>query len=165
MKARAVGEIVRELREAAGLTQAEFAGIVGYADQTAVSKLENGERGLTARKRQVIRDYFGVTDSYLDDVLIANLSALGCGIENRDGDVLITEPRTKTQVFIPTDDWLGLRNSGDVGAVYDRLFPFADLGAYEAKSSIRTTLYKLIDSLPDDKLSKVEGYLQGLKDQ
>lgn len=41
-----IGSRIRILREAKGMTQEEFAAIVGYKSQSTIAKIESGERDL-----------------------------------------------------------------------------------------------------------------------
>ncbi|HMN99832.1 MAG TPA: helix-turn-helix transcriptional regulator [Miltoncostaeaceae bacterium] len=56
---QAVGAATRRLREQAGETQSEIAGLLGV-DQAAVSRLESGRRSVTARELVQLSEHFGV---------------------------------------------------------------------------------------------------------
>jgi transcriptional regulator with XRE-family HTH domain len=57
-----MGDRVRQLRENSGASQAQLGEALGL-DQTAVSKIEAGKRGLTARELMLAAQFFGVTTS------------------------------------------------------------------------------------------------------
>jgi transcriptional regulator with XRE-family HTH domain len=54
---RPIGERIRALRETYGMTQGQFGEIVGV-DETAISKIENGKRGLAATELAIICAHF-----------------------------------------------------------------------------------------------------------
>ena len=63
-----IGERVRAIRERFGVTQKELAEILGYGGETpdrAVFMIEHGQRGLTAKKMQIIIDKYGINPQYL----------------------------------------------------------------------------------------------------
>lgn len=53
-----IGAVVREMRQARGVTQSQLAGALGI-DRTALSRIENDERELTARELLRIAGVFG----------------------------------------------------------------------------------------------------------
>jgi transcriptional regulator with XRE-family HTH domain len=57
-----VGAFVRELREGAGLTQAELGQTIRL-DQPAVARLEKGERSLSALQLVQLAERFGVDEN------------------------------------------------------------------------------------------------------
>jgi transcriptional regulator with XRE-family HTH domain len=59
-----IGERIRALREAHGMTQGQFGEIIGL-DETAISKIENGRRGLAATELASICDHFGMRSDEL----------------------------------------------------------------------------------------------------
>lgn len=59
-----VGERVAELRTAAGETQTQLGELLGIG-QSGVSKVERGERALSARELAILSDHFGVTNNAL----------------------------------------------------------------------------------------------------
>lgn len=60
--AEEVGERVRELREAGDLSQRELGEVLGI-HQTAVHRIESGERALTGRELMLVAERFDVTTS------------------------------------------------------------------------------------------------------
>jgi transcriptional regulator with XRE-family HTH domain len=56
-----VGALVRELRESAGLTQSELGEVVGL-DQSAVARLEKGQRTISALQLVQLAERFGVQE-------------------------------------------------------------------------------------------------------
>lgn len=63
-----IGERVRAIRDRFGITQRELAEILGYGGDTpdrAVFMIEHGQRGLTAKKMQIIVDEYGINPQYL----------------------------------------------------------------------------------------------------
>jgi transcriptional regulator with XRE-family HTH domain len=57
-----VGAYIRELREGAGLTQAELGEVIGL-DQPAVARLEKGERAISAVQLVQLAERFGVNEN------------------------------------------------------------------------------------------------------
>ena len=55
---------IREARKSLGLTQTQFAAVIGYNDKTAVSALEAGTRNPSAAVVRLIRAYL---DGYRPD--------------------------------------------------------------------------------------------------
>jgi transcriptional regulator with XRE-family HTH domain len=55
---------IREARKSLGLTQTQFAALIGYNDKTAVSALEAGSRNPSATVVRLIRAYL---DGYRPD--------------------------------------------------------------------------------------------------
>lgn len=60
----AVGLRVREMREAREMTQEQVAELLGLA-ASAVSRIESGERGLTAAELAQLAERFGVSADFL----------------------------------------------------------------------------------------------------
>lgn len=54
-----IADRCRELREAQGLTQEEFGEILGL-NQASVSKIENGQRAISARETLLLEAQFGI---------------------------------------------------------------------------------------------------------
>jgi transcriptional regulator with XRE-family HTH domain len=61
----AIGERIKALREAHGMKQGEFGATVGL-DETTISKIEHGKRGLAAAELALICERFGIRS---DEVL------------------------------------------------------------------------------------------------
>jgi len=63
-----VGERVKAIRERFDVKQKELAKILGYsgnAPDRAVFMIEHGQRGLTAKKMQILVDKYGINPEYL----------------------------------------------------------------------------------------------------
>ena len=58
---------IRELRIQKGLSQHELALKTGYADRTAISKIEKGQVDIPRSKIQAFANVFGVSPSFLMD--------------------------------------------------------------------------------------------------
>ncbi len=63
-----IGVRIKTLREARGLTQEGFGEIIGL-DETAISKIEHGKRGLAAVELAQICEHFGIRG---DEVLFGD---------------------------------------------------------------------------------------------
>lgn len=61
-----IGQRIRELRGRRGLTQGQVAEAIGAADDSVVSKIEHGTRGLAAAELASLCEYFGVAS---DEIL------------------------------------------------------------------------------------------------
>lgn len=75
MTTNMIGENIRTLRDNAGFTQGNLAGFLGV-DQSLISKVEKGERSLSADMIEKIASLFGVTVTQLEsqDVAVSKLS-------------------------------------------------------------------------------------------
>jgi transcriptional regulator with XRE-family HTH domain len=71
-----VGERMKALRETHGLTQEQFGEIIGL-DETAVSKIEHGKRGLAAAELAQICEHFGIRS---DEVLFGDATRPRAGV-------------------------------------------------------------------------------------
>lgn len=71
-----IGERLRALRETHGLTQEQFGNIIDL-DETAVSKIEHGKRGLAAAELAQICEHFGIRS---DEVLFGEVSRARAGV-------------------------------------------------------------------------------------
>lgn len=60
-----IGERIKKLREAAGLTQQALAEAAGYEDKASLSMIENGKSGVPQKKLPLIAQALGVTTHYL----------------------------------------------------------------------------------------------------
>lgn len=58
---------IRELRIQKGMSQNDLALKTGYADRTAISKIEKGQVDIPRSKIQAFANVFGVSPSYLMD--------------------------------------------------------------------------------------------------
>lgn len=65
MKDNIVGERIRARREAMKLNQTQLAEATGYADKTAISKIEKGVNDLTQSKIVIFAKALNTTPSYL----------------------------------------------------------------------------------------------------
>lgn len=60
-----LGERIRDRRKAMKLTQSQLATILGYADKTAISKIESGESELNQTKVMRFAEALNTSPSYL----------------------------------------------------------------------------------------------------
>jgi transcriptional regulator with XRE-family HTH domain len=77
-----IGKRIRALRKAQGMTQAELAEDVGFADESVVSKVESGTRGLAVSELAKLCGRFGVRS---DDILFGSSDAQPVGVLLRGG--------------------------------------------------------------------------------
>ena len=61
-----IGDKIRELREAAGISQAELARRLGYANRSAISRIEGGYNGFPMDR---LNDYASVLHCSVADIL------------------------------------------------------------------------------------------------
>ena len=76
MKNKVVGENIRRLRKKAGFTQGSLARFM-QVDQSLISKIEKGDRGLSANMLEKLATLFGVTIEQMEsrlDVVISEFS-------------------------------------------------------------------------------------------
>jgi transcriptional regulator with XRE-family HTH domain len=71
-----IGTRIKTLRETHGLTQEQFGGIIGL-DETAVSKIEHGKRGLAATELARVCERFGIRS---DELLFGELDRPRAGV-------------------------------------------------------------------------------------
>lgn len=60
-----IGQRIRALRDERGMTQGELAKALGMGDESVVSKIENGVRGLAAAELAEVCVFFGVRSDTL----------------------------------------------------------------------------------------------------
>jgi transcriptional regulator with XRE-family HTH domain len=78
-----VGERIRTLRSDAALSQRELGEVLGV-DQTAVSRIESGDRALTGRELMLAADYFGVPSASIIQAEEDALTLLRAGDAEQD---------------------------------------------------------------------------------
>lgn len=70
MANKMIGENIRVLRDKAGFTQTNLAQFIGV-DQSMISKIEKGERGLSAAMLEKLCALFGVTIEQMENEHVA----------------------------------------------------------------------------------------------
>lgn len=81
MNIKIVGENLRKLRDTAGYNQQSIADFLGV-DQSLVSKIEKGERSITADMLDKLASLFGVTIAAIENDVVAR--PLSCAFRCND---------------------------------------------------------------------------------
>src|SRR4051812_41274633 len=96
-----IGEFLRALREARGLTQGDIAEALDV-DKTAVSKIEGGTRALTAKELITLADYYTIPS----DAIVCREPA---AVFLRGGDAELDSVKSSLETFRGCiEDYLGL---------------------------------------------------------
>lgn len=82
LKIEAIGENLRVLREGAGYNQSSIATFLGV-DQSLISKIETGERKITADMLDKLASLYGVTSSSIVNDVVAGIK-LSCAFRCSD---------------------------------------------------------------------------------
>lgn len=87
----AVGARLRELRERRGATQSDIAAVIEASDESTVSKIENGKRGLGSYELAKLCSYFGVSsDAVLFGASEAPVGALLRADSSEDAERVVS---------------------------------------------------------------------------
>lgn len=131
MSLRTSGDVIKDLRLKKGLSQIQFARMLGYRDRTAISKLESGENHIPPSRVAEVAEKLGVSEKYLNNELETVLYALGVTITYLGRDVLVEDGRTAGRLHFSTDTWERLKNDGNPRFVFDLLCESSGLNAAE----------------------------------
>ena len=82
-----IGNNIRNLRKNAGYGQGNLAQLLGV-DQSLISKIENGERGLTSDMMSKLAALFGVTEEQLEN---PGMEMSSLSVAFRGGDLSVAE--------------------------------------------------------------------------
>ena len=121
MSLRTSGDVIKDLRLKNGLSQIQFAHMLGYRDRTAISKLESGENHIPTSRIAEVAEKLGVSEKYLNNELETVLYALGVTITYLGRDVLVEDGRTAGRLRFSTDTWERLKDDSNPRFVFDLL--------------------------------------------
>lgn len=121
MSLRTSGDVIKDLRLKKGLSQIQFARMLGYRDRTTISKLESGENHIPPSRTAEVAEKLGVSEKYLNNELEVVLYALGVTVTYLGRDVLVEDGRTAGRLRFSTDMWERLKNDGNPRFVFDLL--------------------------------------------
>lgn len=94
MSNASIGHNIRMLRENAGFTQSSLAAFAGV-DQSLISKVEKGERGLSAEALKRLADLFGIS---LDEIEQENAVAPSLSFAFRGSELSLEEMRAVSEI-------------------------------------------------------------------
>lgn len=121
MSLRTSGDVIKDIRLKKGLSQIQFARMLGYRDRTAISKLESGENHIPLSRTAEVAEKLGVSEKYLNNELETVLYALGVTITYLCSGVLVEDGRTAGRLRFSTEEWERLKEEGDPRPVFDLL--------------------------------------------
>ena len=109
-----IGAIIRDLREAKGMTQEELANKVGYTSRAAINKIESGANKLKQEKIQIFAEVLGcsvnellgieeTTQQYIRK--IALYDSISCGTGGFVDDNIIDYVSLPAEMFSSKKDY------------------------------------------------------------
>lgn len=121
MSLRTSGDVLKDLRLKKGLSQIEFARLLGYRDRTTITKLESGENSIPASRIAEVAAKLGVSEKYLNNELEKILYTLGTTITYLGNSVLVEDDFDGKQLRFSAKTWERLKEEGDPRPVFDML--------------------------------------------
>lgn len=121
MSLRTSGDVLKDLRLKKGLSQIEFARLLGYRDRTTITKLESGENSIPASRIAEVAAKLGVSEKYLNNELEKILYTLGTTITYLGNSVLVEDDFDGRQLRFSLKTWERLKEEGDPRPVFDML--------------------------------------------
>jgi len=117
-----IGAIIRDLREAKGMTQEELANKVGYTSRAAINKIESGANKLKQEKIQIFAEVLGcsvnellgieeTTQQYIRK--IALYDSISCGTGGFVDDNIIDYVSLPAEMFSSKKDYFAQYAHGD----------------------------------------------------
>ncbi len=82
-----VGKIIREYREAKGLTQDDLAKALGYKNKSSIARLENGSSTLNPKKVHLFAATLGIDSRALNEALHEDFANIVCD-EKQKGNIV-----------------------------------------------------------------------------
>lgn len=138
-----IGAIIRELREAKGMTQEELANKVGYTSRAAINKIESGANKLKQEKIQIFAEVLGcsvnellgieeTTQQYIRK--IALYDSISCGTGGFVEDNIIDYVSLPAEMFSSKKEYFAQYAKGD--SMINANINNGDLVIFEKTSSV-----------------------------
>ena len=138
-----IGEIIRDLREAKGMTQEELANKVGYTSRAAINKIESGANKLKQEKIQIFAEVLGcsvnellgieeTTQQYIRK--IALYDSISCGTGGFVDDNIIDYVSLPAEMFSSKKEYFAQYAHGD--SMINANINDGDLVIFEKTSSV-----------------------------
>ncbi len=138
-----IGAIIRDLREAKGMTQEELANKVGYTSRAAINKIESGANKLKQEKIQIFAEVLGcsvnellgieeTTQQYIRK--IALYDSISCGSGGFVDDNIIDYVSLPAEMFSSKKEYFAQYAKGD--SMANANINDGDLVIFEKTSSI-----------------------------
>lgn len=138
-----IGAIIRDLREAKGMTQEELANKVGYTSRAAINKIESGANKLKQEKIQIFAEVLGcsvnellgieeATQQYIRK--IALYDSISCGTGGFVDDNIIDYVSLPAEMFSSKKEYFAQYAHGD--SMINANINDGDLVIFEKTSSV-----------------------------
>lgn len=138
-----IGAIIRDLREAKGMTQEELANKVGYTSRAAINKIESGANKLKQEKIQIFAEVLGcsvnellgieeTTQQYIRK--IALYDSVSCGTGGFVDDNIIDYVSLPAEMFSSKKEYFAQYAHGD--SMINANINDGDLVIFEKTSSV-----------------------------
>lgn len=138
-----IGAIIRDLREAKGMTQEELANRVGYTSRAAINKIESGANKLKQEKIQIFAEVLGcsvnellgieeTTQQYIRK--IALYDSISCGTGGFVDDNIIDYVSLPAEMFSSKKEYFAQYAKGD--SMSNANINDGDLVIFEKTSSV-----------------------------
>lgn len=138
-----IGTIIRDLREAKGMTQEELANKVGYTSRAAINKIESGANKLKQEKIQIFAEVLGcsvnellgieeATQQYIRK--IALYDSISCGTGGFVDDNIIDYVSLPAEMFSSKKEYFAQYAHGD--SMINANINDGDLVIFEKTSSV-----------------------------
>ena len=138
-----IGAIIRDLREAKGMTQEELANKVGYTSRAAINKIESGANKLKQEKIQIFAEVLGcsvnellgieeTTQQYIRK--IALYDSISCGSGGFVDDNIIDYVSLPAEMFSSKKEYFAQYAKGD--SMANANINDGDLVIFEKTSSV-----------------------------
>ena len=121
MSLRTSGDVIKDIRLKKGLSQIEFARLLGYKDRTTITKLESGENSIPSSRTAEVAEKLGVSEKYLNNELEKILYTLGATVTYLGDSVLVEDDFDGKQLRFSANTWEHLKEEGDPRPVFDML--------------------------------------------
>lgn len=138
-----IGAIIRDLREAKGMTQEELANKVGYTSRAAINKIESGANKLKQEKIQIFAEVLGcsvnellgieeTTQQYIRKITLYD--SISCGTGGFVDDNIIDYVSLPAEMFSSKKEYFAQYAHGD--SMINANINNGDLVIFEKTSSV-----------------------------